>query len=85
MLPQFSGKLETKVKEDKPAEAKKGNSEKDTAAGKQKAKIAEPNPDLLKRDEDDDSSDDDDSMSDDENDSMDEVMNLKLPFFPIEH
>lgn len=69
---QFSGKPETKVKDDKPADAKKSNAEKDTVAGKQKVKIVEPNPDLLKHDEDDDSSDDV------EDDSMDEVVHLKL-------
>ncbi|KAL3532043.1 hypothetical protein ACH5RR_005564 [Cinchona calisaya] len=66
-----NGKPETKVKEEKPAEAKKANAEKDTAAGKQKVKIVEPNPDP-KRDEDDDSSDEDGSMSDDDDVSTDE-------------
>ncbi|KAL3536160.1 hypothetical protein ACH5RR_004621 [Cinchona calisaya] len=64
-----NGKPEPKVKQDKPAETKKANA----AADKQKVKIVEPNLDLLKRDEDGDSSDDDDDLSDnDDDDSMDE-------------
>ncbi|CAI9097829.1 OLC1v1034331C2 [Oldenlandia corymbosa var. corymbosa] len=63
-----NGNAVTKANEEKPANAKKANAEKDTGAGKQKVKIVEPTP---KADEDDESSEEDDSMSEDEGEESD--------------
>ncbi|CAK9138384.1 unnamed protein product, partial [Ilex paraguariensis] len=68
-----NGKPEAPVKQNKPNATEKANAVKDSAAGKQKVKIVEPNK-FVKPEEDDDSSDEDASMDDlgsDEDDESD--------------